>query len=36
MQELCDYNLDIIWLNNINKESQLYNNIIKKGVVIYE
>ena len=36
MQELCDYNLDIIWLNNIKKESQLYNNIIKKGVVIYE
>ena len=36
MQELCNYNLDIIWLNNINKDSQLYNNIIKKGVVIYE
>lgn len=36
IQEICDYNADIIWLNSIDKESQLYDNIDRKGLVIYE
>ena len=36
IQEICDYNSDIIWLNTIDENSQLYYNINTKGVVIYE
>ena len=36
IQEICDYNSDIIWLNTIDEKSQLYYNINTKGVVIYE
>lgn len=36
IQEICDYNSDIIWLNSIDDSSQLYRNIYSKGVVIYE
>lgn len=36
IQELCNYNSDIVWLNTININSQLYYNIKTKGVVIYE
>ena len=36
IQEICGYNSDIIWLNTIDENSQLYYNINTKGVVIYE
>ena len=36
IQEICEYNSDIIWLNKIEQNTVLYNNIYKKGVVIYE
>lgn len=36
IQEICEYNSDIVWLNTIDYESQLYHNISAKGVVIYE
>lgn len=36
IQEISDYNSDIIWLNTIDVESQLYRNISSKGVIIYE
>ena len=36
IQEVCEYNSDIVWLNTIDYESQLYHNISTKGVVIYE
>lgn len=35
IQEITDYNSDIIWLNKLDKNSQLYDNIIKYGVIIY-
>ena len=36
IQEISNFNADIIWLNTIDKNSRLYENISKKGVVIYE
>lgn len=36
IQEHLDYGCDIIWLNQIDKTSKLYSNIINKGVTIYE
>lgn len=36
IQNITDYNSDIVWLNKIDVESQLYRNISSKGVVIYE
>lgn len=36
IQEICDYNCDIVWLNTLEKNSKLYNNIYMKGVTIYE
>ncbi len=36
IQEICEYNSDILWLNKIEQNTILYNNINKKGVVIYE
>lgn len=36
IQEICDYNSDIVWLNTIDPKSQLYHNINMKGVIIYE
>lgn len=36
IQEICEYNSDILWLNTIEQNTILYNNINKKGVVIYE
>lgn len=35
IQEKCDYNADIIWLNSISKDTDLYNNI-QGGITIYE
>ena len=35
IQDITEYNADIIWLNTIDLESQLYENI-KRGVIIYE
>lgn len=36
IQEISNFNADIIWLNTIDKNSRLYENISKKGIVIYE
>ena len=36
IQEISNFNADIIWLNTIDKNSRLYENVCKKGVVIYE
>lgn len=36
IQEITNYNADIIWLNKVEKDTKLYNNIYNKGVVIYE
>lgn len=36
IQEHLDYGCDIIWLNQIDKTTQLYSNIINRGVTIYE
>lgn len=36
IQEICNYNSDIIWLNTLDLKSKLYNNINLKGVKIYE
>lgn len=36
IQELTNYNSDIIWLNTLDKSSRLYHNINTKGVKIYE
>lgn len=36
IQEITEYNSDIIWLNTLDSKSKLYENIINKGVVIYE
>ena len=36
IQSICEYNCDIVWLNNLDKDTKLYNNINTKGVVIYE
>lgn len=36
IQKICEYNCDIVWLNNLDKDTKLYNNINTKGVVIYE
>lgn len=36
IQKICDYNSDIVWLNTINANTQFYNNINTKGVMIYE
>ena len=36
IQEISNFNADIIWLNTIDKNSRLYENISKKGVVVYE
>lgn len=36
IQEVADYNVDIVWLNTIDSSSQLFQNITLMGVVIYE
>lgn len=36
IQEITNYNSDIIWLNTLDVNSRLYRNITMKGVVIYE
>ncbi|MBQ8292359.1 MAG: nucleotidyltransferase domain-containing protein [Bacilli bacterium] len=36
IQSITDYNADIVWLNKIDPETQLYRNISLKGVVVYE
>lgn len=36
IQEITGYNSDIVWLNTLDKDTRLYNNINIKGVVIYE
>lgn len=36
IQIVTNYNSDIIWLNSIDKNSQLYTNIYSEGVLIYE
>lgn len=36
IQDLTNYNSDIIWLNSLDKSSRLYHNINTKGVKIYE
>lgn len=36
IQEITKYNCDIVWLNNLDSKSRLYENIITKGVIIYE
>lgn len=36
IQVISDYNSDIVWLNTIDSQSQLYRNISSKGVIIYE
>ena len=36
IQKVTDYNSDIIWLNSIDKKSQLFTNIYSEGVIIYE
>ena len=35
IQIITEYNCDIVWLNTIDKNTQLYNNILS-GVTIYE
>lgn len=34
--EITEYYFDMVWLNTIDKQSQLYYNIENKGVIIYE
>ena len=36
IQEITEYNSDIIWLNTIDQNTKLFNNINTKGVIIYE
>lgn len=36
IQEITEYNSDIIWLNTIEQNTKLFNNINTKGVIIYE
>lgn len=36
IQEITGYNADIVWLNTLNNESRLYQNIYMKGVTVYE
>ena len=36
IQEITEYNSDIIWLNTLDINSKLFDNIKMKGVVIYE
>lgn len=36
IQEITEYNTDIIWLNTLDQTTELYKNILTKGVIIYE
>lgn len=36
IQEITEYNADIVWLDTIDENSQLYKNISTMGVTIYE
>lgn len=36
IQEITEYNSDIVWLNTLDENSRLFDNIYKKGVIIYE
>lgn len=36
IQEITDYNTDIVWLNSLDPNTLLYENIKNKGVIIYE
>ena len=35
IQNITNYNCDVLWLNNINKETTIFKNI-EKGIVLYE
>ena len=36
IQEISEYNSDIVWLNTMDSNITLYNNIYSTGVIIYE
>lgn len=36
IQIITSYNADVVWLNTLDQNTKLYNNICMKGVVIYE